>query len=86
MYRTKREHSTGFGATNPLQGAVSGPLGTAGELRSTLRARGLNIAYQPIINLATGKIVAMEALARWTTSAPATARSATCSSSRSSTC
>ena len=41
--------------------------GTAGELRSTLRARGLTIAYQPIISLRGGTIDAMEALARWTT-------------------
>jgi EAL domain-containing protein (putative c-di-GMP-specific phosphodiesterase class I) len=67
MYRTKRESSAGFGVAHPLPGAVSSSMGTAGELRSTLRSRGLNIAYQPIINLATGKIVAMEALARWTT-------------------
>ena len=42
-------------------------LKTAGELRSAVRGKGLDIAYQPIVSLATGRIVALEAFARWTT-------------------
>ncbi len=46
---------------------MNGHVNIAGDLRSTLSSRGLNIAYQPIIDLRTGRIVGMEALARWTT-------------------
>lgn len=42
-------------------------LKTAGELRSAVRGKGLDIAYQPIVSMATGRIVALEAFARWTT-------------------
>jgi len=37
-----------------------------GELRVALESETLQVAYQPIIEAATGKIVALEALARWT--------------------
>ena len=51
-----------------LRAEVVGRLSTAGALRSALRGHGLNIAYQPIVSLATGRIAALEAFARWTTS------------------
>ncbi|MGA9749544.1 MAG: EAL domain-containing protein [Nocardioides sp.] len=47
---------------------VVGRLSTAGALRNALRGHGLNIAYQPIVSLTTGRIAALEAFARWTTS------------------
>lgn len=68
MYRAKRDHLDSYRAAEGGGGSdVTGTTNTLGELQSTLRARGLNIAYQPIVDLATGSIVAMEALARWTT-------------------
>ncbi|MGY0195987.1 EAL domain-containing protein [Leptothrix sp. BB-4] len=35
------------------------------DLRTALRTRQLRVAYQPIIEIATGRVVGMEALARW---------------------
>ncbi len=40
---------------------------TAGDLRSAIRGQNLDLAYQPVLNLRTGRIVALEAFARWTT-------------------
>lgn len=40
-------------------------LETQSALRTALRNEGLTLAYQPIRDLTTGKIVALEALARW---------------------
>ncbi|MFK7960897.1 MAG: EAL domain-containing protein [Phycisphaerales bacterium] len=35
------------------------------ELRSTLRDGGIDVVYQPIVDLETGDLMAIEALARW---------------------
>ena len=68
MYGTKRDRpDTSRIIDDAMRGEVVGRLNTAGELRNTLRGKGLDIAYQPIISLATGRIAALEALARWTT-------------------
>ncbi|QNN51582.1 EAL domain-containing protein [Nocardioides mesophilus] len=68
MFRARQGRPGSYDAVDEaVRGDVTGRSNTAGELRSALRSRGLNIAYQPIINLRTGRIVAMEALARWTT-------------------
>ena len=48
-------------------GESVGRLWTAGDLRSAIRGQSLDIAYQPVISLRSGKIVALEAFARWTT-------------------
>ena len=36
-----------------------------GDLRRAIEARPLEVAYQPIVQAATGRIVGFEALARW---------------------
>jgi EAL domain-containing protein (putative c-di-GMP-specific phosphodiesterase class I) len=48
-------------------GESVGRLWTAGDLRSAIRGQNLDIAYQPVVSMRTGKIIALEALARWTT-------------------
>ncbi len=45
----------------------NGRLWTAQDLRSAIRGQNLDIAYQPVVNLTSGRIVALEAFARWTT-------------------
>ena len=54
-----------------MRGDVLGRINVAGELRAAIRSGGLGIDYQPIVDLATGEVVAMEALARWTRGGPA---------------
>jgi len=54
------------------RGDAIGRLWSAGDLRSAIRGQNLDIAYQPVVSLRTGKIVALEALARWTTASGAT--------------
>lgn len=39
--------------------------GVDSRVRSALRAGNIDVAYQPLIDLETGKVVALEALARW---------------------
>lgn len=53
------------------RGDAIGRLWSAGDLRSAIRGQNLDIAYQPVINLRTGRIVALEAFARWTTASGA---------------
>ncbi|MCE7795662.1 EAL domain-containing protein [Sphingobium sufflavum] len=36
------------------------------DLRTAIAANGIDVAYQPIVSAATGRIVCFEALARWT--------------------
>jgi EAL domain-containing protein (putative c-di-GMP-specific phosphodiesterase class I) len=48
-------------------GESVGRLWTSNDLRSAIRGQNLDIAYQPVLNLRTGRIVALEAFARWTT-------------------
>lgn len=47
--------------------STGGGLWTSQDLRSAIRGQNLDIAYQPVLNLRTGRIVALEAFARWTT-------------------
>ena len=48
-------------------GESVGRLWTSHDLRSAIRGQNLDIAYQPVLSLRTGRIVALEAFARWTT-------------------
>ena len=47
-------------------GESVGRLWTSSDLRSAIRGQNLDIAYQPVLNLRTGRVVALEAFARWT--------------------
>lgn len=53
-------------------GEAVGRLWSASDLRTAIRGQNLDIAYQPVLSLRTGKIVALEAFARWTTASGAT--------------
>lgn len=71
MNRAKRDRLTSLRVIEDSRGGPNGHapphLNTQAELRTTLRSRSLDIVYQPIISLLSGRIVGMEALARWTT-------------------
>ena len=66
MYSAKR---TGKGLTAVFDPAMFASLQARleleGELRQALAANELHLEYQPIIDLATGRIVDLEALLRW---------------------
>ena len=70
MYRAKRDRPGTYRIFDEaMRGDVLGRINVAGELRAAIRSGGLDIDYQPIVDLATGEVVAMEALARWTNEA-----------------
>ncbi|QWZ08359.1 EAL domain-containing protein [Nocardioides panacis] len=70
MYRAKRDRPGTYRIFDEaMRGDVLGRINVAGELRTAIRSGGLTIDYQPIVDLATGEVVAMEALARWTNEA-----------------
>ncbi|WP_156036479.1 bifunctional diguanylate cyclase/phosphodiesterase [Blastococcus sp. URHD0036] len=49
------------------------PAGLAAELRRAVHAGEVTLAYQPIVDLGSGRVVALEALARWTSDSGAVA-------------
>ena len=66
MYRAKRAgkgQMVRFEAG--MQAAVRDRLELEGDLRGAVERRGLALVYQPIVALATGRIVGAEALLRW---------------------
>ncbi|MEX2374091.1 MAG: EAL domain-containing protein [Dehalococcoidia bacterium] len=66
MYRAKAEHSTGYAVFHPeMARASSERLALANDLRAALDRGELTVAYQPIVRVDGGRIVAFEALARW---------------------
>ena len=71
MYRAKRDRPGTYRIFDEaMRGDVLGRINVAGELRARgPRPSGLDIDYQPIVDLATGAVVALEALARWTNDA-----------------
>jgi diguanylate cyclase (GGDEF)-like protein len=70
MYRAKRDRPGTYRIFDEaMRGDVLGRINVAGELRSAVRSHRLDIDYQPIVDLSTGEVVAMEALARWTNEA-----------------
>ena len=67
MHRAKRDRPGTYRIFDEvMRGEVLGRINTASSLRSAVRAGELDIAYQPIVDLSSGRLVAMEALARWT--------------------
>ena len=52
-------------AEPPPATVVAGRLRLASELRSALAHGGLDVAYQPIVELSSGAVVGAEALSRW---------------------
>ena len=70
MYRAKRDRPGTYRIFDEaMRGDVLGRMNVAGELRAAVRADALDLEFQPIVDLATGGLAAMEALARWTNEA-----------------
>ncbi len=70
MYRAKRDRPGTYRIFDEaMRGEVLGRMNVAGELRAAVRSDALDLDFQPIVELATGDLVAMEALARWTNEA-----------------
>ena len=70
MYHAKRDRPGTYRIFDEaMRGDVLGRINLVGELRAAVRRDGLDIDYQPIVDLATGEVVALEALARWTNDA-----------------
>ena len=66
MYRAKKEGG-GRAATfeNAMRTALLARIELEADLRHAVAGGGLTIAYQPVVELRTGRTVAVEALARW---------------------
>jgi diguanylate cyclase (GGDEF)-like protein len=66
MYSAKRDRPGTYRVFDEaMRGDVLGRINIAGELRSAIRSGALGLAFQPIVDLPTGRIVALEALCRW---------------------
>jgi diguanylate cyclase (GGDEF)-like protein len=66
MYRAKKEGG-GRAATfeSAMRTALLARIELEADLRHAVAGGGLSIAYQPVVELRTGRTVAIEALARW---------------------
>lgn len=66
MYAAKRDRPGSYRIFDEaMRGDVLGRINIVGELRSAIRSGALRLAFQPIVDLETGAVVAMEALCRW---------------------
>ncbi|MEA2282855.1 MAG: hypothetical protein QOK21_3462 [Solirubrobacteraceae bacterium] len=66
MYRAKADGSGGHAVFDAAMHAqVLHRLDMEGELRRAIEARSLQVAYQPIVQTASGRIAGFEALCRW---------------------
>ncbi len=65
MYQAKRDNS-GFAIYNPEEDSHSlRRLKLMGELRTAIEQDQLHLVFQPILDLQSGKVAAIEALSRW---------------------
>jgi diguanylate cyclase (GGDEF)-like protein/PAS domain S-box-containing protein len=66
MYAAKRDRPGTYRIFDEaMRGDALGRINIAGELRSAVRSGTLRLAFQPIVELSTGAVVALEALSRW---------------------
>ena len=66
MFRAKVSGRGSYALFEPsMQAEVAARLELESDLRDAIEGNGLAIAYQPIVDLADGHTVAVEALARW---------------------
>jgi len=66
MYKAKATGKSRYALFNgSLHAEVSYRLQMEGDLRCALREQQLSVAYQPLYELSSGRIVGFEALARW---------------------
>ena len=66
MYHVKREGRDGVGFFTPDMNTVwAKKLELENELRAAIEKGGLELHYQPIHNISTGRVEALEALVRW---------------------
>ncbi len=66
MYQAKKRGKSGFAVFEPhMQLAAQERLSLENDLRRAIRNDDLFLAYQPIVDLATGALQGVEALARW---------------------
>jgi|UPI00068E9039 diguanylate cyclase (GGDEF)-like protein/PAS domain S-box-containing protein len=66
MYLAKANGRNGYQFYRPeLHRAAAEKLQLSTRLRQTVKAQGLRVAYQPQIDMMTGRVVGVEALLRW---------------------
>ena len=67
MYLAKQRGKGRYALFEPqMQLAALDRLALESDLRRALHEQGLSLAYQPVVDLATGRLSGVEALARWT--------------------
>jgi diguanylate cyclase (GGDEF)-like protein/PAS domain S-box-containing protein len=66
MYRAKQRGGTWASFTPTADGGRAGRLALLADLRAAIDDDAIDVHYQPQLDLRTGRVVAVEALARWT--------------------
>ncbi|MFP5322841.1 MAG: putative bifunctional diguanylate cyclase/phosphodiesterase [Acidimicrobiia bacterium] len=66
MYRAKADRPGGFVVFDePMREAVTDRAALADDLRTAIRSRSLELAYQPVVELGSLRTMGIEALLRW---------------------